>query len=249
MVRVITSFFFHRIVDSLVIDDTTSDEHLAPSNPTIYYDTEPCPNPSVAAATELIPTCSSLEALPRADETVIPLCNHQQYRITSQPMAFAQTQQLSPTPPQSETVTSHELTLDYSRKLLAIVKEAIRCSTCSKIFNRAVICHDYLIQLNRPIQCACGCVICTLCYQHQRGCSQHNVSSSRGPVNAIANNLTSCPDLKNLGDWDLERNADDHFKMEANTHVQQMIKEVPRPGFRELQNGRYLPNQSLIVVL
>lgn len=286
--------FFSFLFFSHIVDETTLDEHLASSNPTIYYDTEPCSNPSVAAATKLVPTLS-LEALPQADKTVIPLCNQyeleggwtQQHPIPLQPTAFVQTQQLSPTvslrqsqhfdvynvthnlqpvisshsqlippPPQSETVTYHELTPDHSRNLsashitfpcipMAIVDEAIRCSTCRELFNRAVICHNFLIQLNRPIQCACGCVICTLCYHHQGGCRQHHVLSSRGPVNTIANNLASCPELKNLGDWDLELDANDPFKKEVNAHVQQIIMGVKNPGIQELQQGRCIYLTSL----
>lgn len=215
----------------------------------------------------------------------------QQYPIPSQPMAFAQLlgssptalkqsqhfdvhnvtrnlqpviashSQLIPPPPQSETVTYHELTPDHSRQLLdshitsihtllAIVKEAIRCSTCSKIFNRAVICHDYLIELNKPIQCVCGCVICTLCYNSRKGCSVHNVLSSRAPVNVTANILASCPDLKNLGDWDFELSADDPFKMEVDAYVQQIIKGEQSPRFRDLRGGRCINlTVPLIVVL
>lgn len=307
--------FFHslcnyRIAVSL-IDDTNLKEHLDPSNPIIYYDAGPYPNPSVAAATKFVPVLSSsLEVLHHADETVTPLHNQhelerdgiyqqqwsspqkqlsptQHHPIPSQPMVFAQPQQLSPTllrqsqhfdvhtvthnvqpviashsqliqaPPQFETVPYHE---DHSRKLLdsqitsthlllAIVNEAIQCSTCNKIFNRAVICHDYLIELNRPIQCACGCVLCTLCYRNQKGCCVHSVISSRGPINVIANNLASCSDLKDLGDWDLEFNADDPFKTEANVYVQQIIKGVQNPGFQELQSGRciYLTVSHVVV--
>ncbi|TKS65998.1 hypothetical protein D9C73_000054 [Collichthys lucidus] len=136
--------------DNHVVDDTTLDEHLASSNPTVYYDTEPCSNPSVAAATKLVPTLS-LEALPQADETAISLCN--QYELEG------------------------------------------------------------------------------------GGCRQHDVSSSRGPVNTIANNLASCHELKNLGDWDLKLDANDPFKKEVNAHVQQIIKGVKNPGIQELQQG------------
>lgn len=161
-----------------------------------------------------------------------------------------------PAPPQSETVTNDEHTPEYSGKILditattslmAIVKEAIRCSACSNIFNRAVICHEYLIQLNRPIQCACGCVICTLCYHDQKGCHVHNVLSSRAPVNATANNLASCPDLKTFGDWDLVLNGDDPFKTEVNAYVEQITNGAQSPGFQELQSGRCInPTVSLV---
>lgn len=162
-----------------------------------------------------------------------------------------QPSQRIPTPPQSETVSYPQVIPAYSRPslenqdaevkatgtLLTTVKEAIRCRACNNIFNRAFICHDYLIQLNRPIQCVCGCVLCTLCYQDQNGCRVHSIVSTRGPVNATANNLACLPDLKHLGNWDLQINTGDSFKTAANLCVQQMMMGAQRPELKDLQNG------------
>ncbi|XP_055362714.1 uncharacterized protein LOC114850818 isoform X2 [Betta splendens] len=117
---------------------------------------------------------------------------------------------------------------DGTGSLLTMVKRSILCSVCKMIFNRAVICREYLIQLNRPVQCVCGCVICTLCYREQGGCRMHNVSSKQGPICTLVNAIASCPELEGLGDWDVKLNLDDHFKTDdqVNRHVQQIMEQA-----------------------
>ncbi|KAK2832711.1 hypothetical protein Q5P01_016600 [Channa striata] len=103
----------------------------------------------------------------------------------------------------------------------------ITCVACSRVFNRAAVCHGYLLQLNRPVQCLCGCVICTLCYRTHRGCLKHSVSSAHGPVNATASYLAECPQLESVGTWDLGRDEADRFKTgkEVNECVRRMIED------------------------
>ncbi|KAK2821073.1 hypothetical protein Q5P01_024032 [Channa striata] len=102
----------------------------------------------------------------------------------------------------------------------------ITCVACSRVFNRVVVCHGYLLQLNRPVQCLCGCVICTLCYRTHRGCLKHSVSSAHGPVNATTRYLAECPQLESVGTWDLGRDEADRFKTgnEVNDCVCRMIE-------------------------
>ncbi|XP_045081827.1 uncharacterized protein LOC123492750 [Coregonus clupeaformis] len=177
------------------------------------------------------------------------------YSLQSLTSLRSQSQQsLFPTPPQSElAVTCQDITPDVTpqrqlhgaavtsmnKPLLDIVRQSILCSGCNNTFNRAVICHDYLIQLNRPIQCACGCVLCTLCYRGQGGCHFHKVSSKRGLVNATVNTLASCPDLESLGVWDLELDIHDRFKTyeEANGHVLKMLCEAQAPDLVQLRTA------------
>ena len=151
------------------------------------------------------------------------------------------------TPSQSEVVISTPTTqvpnltvTSTNNTLLALVKQSILCSSCDKIFDRAVICEDFLIQLNRPIQCECGCVTCTLCTREQRSCRVHTKSSTHGQVNTTASRLAGCPDLENLGEWDLELDVSDNFKTDddVDSHVQQLLNETSVPGVTRLREGR-----------
>ncbi|KAK2814716.1 hypothetical protein Q5P01_000550 [Channa striata] len=109
----------------------------------------------------------------------------------------------------------------------------ITCVACSRVFNRVAVCQGYLLQLNRPVQCLCGCVICTLCYRTHRGCLKHSVSSAHGPVNATARYLAECPQLESVGTWDLGRDEADRFKTgkeslpEEDAHRYVCIPHVP----------------------
>ena len=167
-----------------------------------------------------------------------------------------------PTPPQSDVgIARQEPTSDLTSRhpangsttsrLQDMVKGLVVCSTCNKTFNRAVICHLYHIQLNRPVQCACGCVICTICYRDQGGCRAHNVSSiggGGGIINSTASILASSPDMEKLGDWDLELNVDDHFKTdgEVNRDVRRIMTEEQVLDLEKLHTGRFV---SLISIM
>ncbi|XP_034146530.1 uncharacterized protein LOC117592742 isoform X2 [Esox lucius] len=146
-----------------------------------------------------------------------------------QPEAAVPSKEVTPEPP-PEHPESIQL-------MLAMVKQLILCSSCNKTFNRSVICQKYLIQLNKPIQCACGCVICTLCYREQHGCHMHSILSTQGAVNVTASTLASCPSLEHVGDWDLELNPDDRFKTdsEMNGYVQEIMNEEHAPGVDKLR--------------
>ena len=92
------------------------------------------------------------------------------------------------------------------------------------------------------MQCAGGCVLCTLCYSEQSGCRLHNMSSTRAAVSTTANTLANCPALENVGDWDLELNIDDMFKTdkEVNVHLQLIMNEEQSPGVDTLKRGMYI---------
>ncbi|KAJ8009854.1 hypothetical protein DPEC_G00068510 [Dallia pectoralis] len=123
--------------------------------------------------------------------------------------------------------------------LFELVQKLISCSVCNNTFNRTFVCEDYLIQLNRPIQCACCCVLCSLCYREQKGCRTHKIVSTRAVVNATASILASCPDMEKVGEWDLELDDMDHFKTEAdiNRHVQQLMTRERTPGIEALRSA------------
>jgi hypothetical protein len=126
--------------------------------------------------------------------------------------------------------------------IILVVKQLIICATCKKKFNRAFICNIYLVQLNRPMQCAGGCVLCRLCFSEQSGCRLHNISSTRAAVSTTANTLANCPALENVGDWDLDLNIDDMFKTdkEVNVHVQLIMNEEQSSGVDTLKRGMYI---------
>lgn len=166
-------------------------------------------------------------------------------------------QSLFPTQPQSEVVfTYQENTSDREQEqldsqgattssidtpLAKLVQQLIICSSCTTTFNRAVVCHEYLIQLNRPVQCVCGCVKCTLCYRSQGGCCLHNIASTRGAVNTTSNTLASCSELENLGEWDLKLQVEDHSKADGKVDrdVQQMMYDEHALSVKQLRVGRF----------
>ncbi|KAL7370584.1 hypothetical protein ABVT39_004878 [Epinephelus coioides] len=154
------------------------------------------------------------------------------------------------TPPQVEMCGTYDHGPDVTNNtgatvitgdtLMAIVKRAILCSACGVTFNRAVICREYLIQLNRPVQCICGCVLCTLCYRDQSGCSAHKIQSTHGAINSTANSLASCLVLMNEGQWDLDHVDSDAYKTErdVNIHVQSLTQAEQPPDIAKLQDSR-----------
>ncbi|XP_029529896.2 uncharacterized protein LOC115137711 isoform X1 [Oncorhynchus nerka] len=169
------------------------------------------------------------------------------------PVTSLQSQRtLFPTPPQSEAAVTYEepvpgpsrynldsdgATVSSIAMIIPVVKQLTICGTCKKKkFNRAFICNNYSIQLNRPMQCAGGC---PLCYSEQSGCRLHNMSSTRAAVSTTANTLANCPALENVGDWDLELNIDDMFKTdkEVNVHLQLIMNEEQSPGVDSLKRA------------
>ncbi|RVE55585.1 hypothetical protein OJAV_G00234810 [Oryzias javanicus] len=115
---------------------------------------------------------------------------------------------------------------------LSTVKNLITCPSCSRVFNRAPLCQEYLLQLNRPVQCLCGCVLCTICYRGQGGCQRHGVVSKHGAVNYTANVLADLPEVESVGVWDLEREDSDRIMPKGETEqcVQIMLAEgTPAP--------------------
>jgi hypothetical protein len=205
-----------------------------------------------------------ISQVPYTPQPTVDIHGFNVYKL--KPVTALQSQRsLFPTPPQSEAAgTYEELAPDPSLQHLdsdgdpvlsiamisPLMQKLIICSACTTTFNRAVICNTYLIQLNRPIQCACGCVLCTLCYSQQRGCSLHNMSSTRAPVSTTASTLANCPALEHLGAWDLELNIGDMFKTdnEVNVHVQLLMNKEQSPDMDTLRPGRYITiSRSLYV--
>lgn len=116
--------------------------------------------------------------------------------------------------------------------------DLVTCPTCNQVFNRTPVCQGYLLGLNRPVQCLCGCVLCTLCYRTQGGCQAHSVCSSRGAVNTTASVIADHPELTSVGTWDLERHQRDRFmsKNEINGYVEEMMADRA-PVSSDLEQG------------
>ncbi|XP_032363714.1 uncharacterized protein LOC116677135 isoform X2 [Etheostoma spectabile] len=129
-------------------------------------------------------------------------------------------------------------TEDFDMLLIA-VKQSVLCSTCKTMFNRAIVCDGYLIELNRAIQCECHCVTCTLCYRKGKPCRLCRLKPKNGLVSTIANTLTSCPVLDKIGDWDLGLDDTDPFKTEneINECVRQILTQDQPPSAEDLDRA------------
>ncbi|KAK7878280.1 hypothetical protein WMY93_031099 [Mugilogobius chulae] len=121
--------------------------------------------------------------------------------------------------------------------LYGVLQTLVHCQLCKKVFNRTVICKEFLIQLNRPIQCLCGCVICSLCYWGHFGCSVHKLSSKNAAVNATANVLASREDVIYESVWEVQVDVSDTYisENEINCHVQQMMNDEGPPCMQKLK--------------
>ena len=97
-------------------------------------------------------------------------------------------------------------------RLMSVVRSSIECSICTETFNKGILCQDYLIQLNKPVQYMCGCQICTQCYRENLCCSPHKMYGSTFPqMKNIASDLANCLEFENLGSLNLEvMKHDDH---------------------------------------
>lgn len=146
-----------------------------------------------------------------------------------------------PTPPTPPTHTNQEhprlddtAHCQFLRVILEIVSKAVKCTVCQCTFNASVICSNYTIKLNRPIQCACGCVICLMCYTKDRGCRTHKLSSHRATVNVTANQLANATDVK----WDLELDNTAVFRAECDDDTQRILHlDRGVPTADELKGG------------
>lgn len=135
-----------------------------------------------------------------------------------------------PTPPESDVSTKEtNCVVSASRSvpneaLFHFLQRLITCSVCNNIFNRRPLSRDYLFKLNRPVQCACGCVICTICYKEKHGCVLHGLVSYKGTVNNTASELASSV-FMDKDQWDLKRNHYDCFKAQEdiNLRVQELL--------------------------
>lgn len=151
-----------------------------------------------------------------------------------------------PTPPQSQVTGklhgSGPSQSTSNESLLDMLQRYITCSVCKTSFNRTPISGEYLIQLNRPIQCLCGCVLCTICYKDKQSCSVHGLVSYHGTVNTIVSNLANCCHLEKEDQWDLRRNCSDSFKTEAqvNHYVREIMNNQESPDCEELKSGEFL---------
>lgn len=123
----------------------------------------------------------------------------------------------------------------FLRVILEIVSKSIKCTVCQCTFNASVLCNNYAIKLNRPIQCACGCVICSMCYSKDEGCLTHKVKSRRATVNVTANQLANAADVK----WDLELDKTADFRTECDYGVQSILHlDRAVPTADELKEGK-----------
>lgn len=143
-----------------------------------------------------------------------------------------------PTPPthtnQEQPRIDDTAHCQFLRVILEIVSKAVKCTVCQCTFNASVICSNYTIKLNRPIQCACGCVICLMCYTKDRGCRTHKLSSHRATVNATANQLANATDVK----WDLELDDTAVFRAECDDDTHRILHlDRGVPTADELKGG------------
>lgn len=123
----------------------------------------------------------------------------------------------------------------FLRAILEIVSRAVKCAACQCTFNASVLCSNYTIKLNRPIQCACGCVICSMCYTKDQGCLTHKVNSRRATVNVTANQLANAADVK----WDLELDKTAVFRAECDYGMQSILRlDRGGPTADELKQGK-----------
>lgn len=77
-----------------------------------------------------------------------------------------------------------------------LIFELSHCSLCDCAFNDTVICAiKYTVGFNQPIQCMCGCVVCTRCYSNANNqlrvvtCTKHKAKLKTGIVNTTANRI------------------------------------------------------------
>lgn len=123
----------------------------------------------------------------------------------------------------------------FLRAILEIVSRAVKCTRCQSTYNASVLCSNYTIKLNRLLQCACGCVICSVCYTNDNGCCVHKLQSRRATTNVVANQLANAVDMK----WDLELDKKADFRTECDYSVQSLIhldRSVPTAD--ELKQGK-----------
>lgn len=165
------------------------------------------------------------------------------------PMSYSNVSPVSvptPPPPPPPNVNEHPKLDDgahcqFLRAILEIVSRAVRCAVCQCTFNANVICSNYTIKLNRPIQCACGCVICYMCYTKDRGCRTHKLNSHRATVNVTANQLANATDVK----WDLELDSTAVYRAERDCDVQSILHlDRGVPTADELKRGKPSGNQT-----
>lgn len=140
-------------------------------------------------------------------------------------------------PPQPPTLHVNPEDGEYRealKSILEIVSKAVKCTVCQCPFNATVLCVDYTIKLNRPLQCACGCVICSACYTKHKGCAIHKVQSRRAIVNVTVNQLASLAHVR----WDLQLDKTAAFKAECDKVVQNIMHlHFGAPTVDELQKG------------
>lgn len=105
-----------------------------------------------------------------------------------------------------------------------LLQKLITCSLCRNVFNRKPLCQNYLLTLNRPVQCPCGCVVCSLCYKEKHGCVIHDVVSYHGTVNSTAAELASAVFMDKGDQWKVRRNLEDAFK--GPEHISPQVKAL-----------------------
>ena len=110
--------------------------------------------------------------------------------------------------------------------LMSVVRSSIECSICTETFNKGILCQDYLIQLNKPVQYMCGCQICTHCYRENLCCSPHKMYGSTFPqMKNIASDLANCLEFENSGSFNLEDMKHDDRPLK-NAYVRTQLQDI-----------------------
>lgn len=72
-----------------------------------------------------------------------------------------------------------------------------KCDTCNQPFQNTILLDkEFMIDLNRAIQCMCQCNICKICYNDNKGCVRHKLVSQRGPINSTMVSLLDNLDVQ-----------------------------------------------------
>lgn len=103
-----------------------------------------------------------------------------------------------------------------------------KCNICFVHFNGYVICNNVYIGFNQPIQCTCGCVVCTRCYTQSKDvkCLYHGTKLKTGLVNTTANILSHTRHMYTNMKWDMILDPNPLYKAptQQNRDVQEMLR-------------------------
>lgn len=119
-----------------------------------------------------------------------------------------------------------------------------KCSMCNEVFQNTIVPdEDFVIDLNRAVQCHCGCNMCKSCYQSNNGRCQikghTHMQSNNAPVNSVIVDLMNKVDVQhNLTDiTDPEDQGPSHY--EDPCLVTETIAAIAGPEM-DLPQGNFL---------